>query len=326
MIEKTPFRSLYKPIHWLIQSKKLNQALLTLHKNCNVNVTQYASYTATALFAPTHIPSVSRISSYQPLWDAAYEKNPSIQNILCDFLELRALKKTKLTYGPSKLIGEIIENKINREVEIIETPLSPKSPIDETKYIEYLSGKKYILFFGTLGVLKGVLEIAKILPNLFTQNQNIHFVFAGKDTIYNGKSIIETIKNHASKYEDRCIFLGSLKKVQLTPVVQNAEVVVLPSRVDNLPNTCIEAMSLGKIVIGTQGASFEQLITDGENGFLCDIQNSESLYSKIEEALNLTEFQKNKMSEKAIQRTKKLEPEVICDQLLNLYNKAINKH
>ncbi len=43
---------------------------------------------------------------------------------------------------------------------------------------------------------------------------------------------------------------------------------------DNFPNACIEAMYFSKVVIGTDGASFEQLITHGKNGLLCRIGDS----------------------------------------------------
>src|ERR1051326_7456438 len=46
--------------------------------------------------------------------------------------------------------------------------------------------------------------------------------------------------------------------------------VVLPSLIDNLPNSCLEAMGLGRVVIGTKGTSFEELITDEANGFLIE--------------------------------------------------------
>jgi glycosyltransferase involved in cell wall biosynthesis len=51
--------------------------------------------------------------------------------------------------------------------------------------------------------------------------------------------------------------------------------------IDNLPNACLEAMGLGKPVIGTTGASFEELITDGVNGFLVPPNDPEGLSEKM---------------------------------------------
>lgn len=54
--------------------------------------------------------------------------------------------------------------------------------------------------------------------------------------------------------------------------------ILMPSLSDNLPNSCAEAMSLGKIVIGTNGSSLEQFIENKKNGFLAKIGSAENLY------------------------------------------------
>ena len=58
-------------------------------------------------------------------------------------------------------------------------------------------------------------------------------------------------------------------------------VVVLPSLIDNFPNACLEAMGLGKVVIGTVGTSFDELISEGTTGFLVSPNNPEALADKI---------------------------------------------
>ena len=65
--------------------------------------------------------------------------------------------------------------------------------------------------------------------------------------------------------------------------------VVLPSRIDNYPNTCLEAQALGKIVIGPRGSSLEEMIIDGETGFLSTPGSVESLVAVIQGGLSLSE-------------------------------------
>lgn len=50
---------------------------------------------------------------------------------------------------------------------------------------------------------------------------------------------------------------------------------------DNLPNTMMEAMVLGKIVISSDATSGEQLITDSENGFLTKVDDKEIYIGKF---------------------------------------------
>ena len=83
----------------------------------------------------------------------------------------------------------------------------------------------------------------------------------------------------------RVLYLGKMRHGQLLPVVRKALAILLPSRLDNLPSTCIEAMAEGKTVIGTRGTSFEQLIEDGENGLLCGIDDPVGLRAAIDRVL-----------------------------------------
>ena len=46
---------------------------------------------------------------------------------------------------------------------------------------------------------------------------------------------------------------------------------MLPSQVDNLPNTVIESLSLGIPVLGSRGASIDELVEEGRTGHLVEL-------------------------------------------------------
>jgi len=73
-----------------------------------------------------------------------------------------------------------------------------------------------------------------------------------------------------------------LPHAQLYPIIERAHLVVLPpSLMDNLPNACLEAMTLGKPVVVRAAPADEIMITDGENGFLVSPNEPEQLARKI---------------------------------------------
>lgn len=80
---------------------------------------------------------------------------------------------------------------------------------------------------------------------------------------------------------------------------------------DNLPNTVMEAMALGKIVISSDATSGEQLITDSENGFLTKVDDKEDLYRKICMAMSLPKQSRQQIEHKAKERVLELRPEVV---------------
>ena len=135
----------------------------------------------------------------------------------------------------------------------------------------------------------------------------------------------ELVKQRAGEYGDRVLYLGQLVREKLYPIIENAQICWLPYRLDNLSNACIEAMAMGKIVIGTERSSFEQLIEDRISGFLCERESPESNFSALKEALQMTEQEKQKMGEEAKKQIERLHPEEIYKNYLEYYEKVIRE-
>jgi glycosyltransferase involved in cell wall biosynthesis len=66
----------------------------------------------------------------------------------------------------------------------------------------------------------------------------------------------------------RVIRVGPQAKSRVHAILRRAEAAVLPSLVDNLPNTVIESLMLGVPVVGSTGSSIEELVEPGVTGEL----------------------------------------------------------
>ena len=97
----------------------------------------------------------------------------------------------------------------------------------------------------------------------------------------------------AGEFRDRVMYIPSQKHQTLFPIIKHSQLITLPSRTDNFPNTCIRSVANSKIVIGTKGNGFDQLITYGENGLIIDVDDHSSLLKKINAVLNLDAVVKN---------------------------------
>nr|WP_308624408.1 glycosyltransferase family 4 protein [uncultured Eisenbergiella sp.] len=315
----------------------INKRIKEIHKEAPFDVIHFCDSAILWACHPGNIPGILRLSSSPYLvrralvsgevpfnYDSAL-KTRDWQERIYDF----ELRKMKTIIAPSYLVGGIIEKKLKRHVTVVESPFCTDiSGIDYSVYNDKLLGKNYFLFFGTFNFLKGIHVIGQALINIFERYPDFYFVFLGRDSklSWNGQELTgkELLKMFAGKYENRIIFLPPTpEKKQVYGVVSCAELVILPSRVDNLPNTCIEAMALGKIVIGTRGASFEQLITDGCNGWLIERDNPDSLLEKIVQAMQMTEEEKILFGERAKNRLEKMKPEAFYRNIMAVYEKAM---
>ena len=308
---------------WIWQSWKLNRKLRKIHRQLKIDVAHFTSFSAIALFSPKCIPAVVRISSLQSLWDKAYENQLNLPAFLLHKLEIIALRRADRLICPSRILAHAAQKFAAKPVQLIEGPyLQQDETVDWGVYNRVLKERDYALFFGSVGLLKGAKLIADILFSLLENHGSLFFVFVGKDTIYEGSSMMHYVRKQAGIHRNRVLYLGKMRHKQLWPIIEQARIVVLPSRIDNFPNTGIEAMAQGKITIGTAGASFEQLISDGENGFLCKIDDSRSLLDTIEKALGLSEDEKSEMSARAKKRIGQISPDIILKKLISIYEEV----
>jgi len=102
----------------------------------------------------------------------------------------------------------------------------------------------------------------------------------------------------------KMFFLGSVKEELIMSIAYNAaDLFIIPSIMDNLPNTAIESICCGTPVIGFEIGGIPDIIQDGLNGYLAKNLSTESLALSIKKGLvNLSLFDNVNISELA--RTK----------------------
>lgn len=318
-------------------SRNLNRKLQQLHEEgADFDIAQYSNFTALAL-SRTSIPTIIRLSSDLPLLRAAdrigFDIHGAYECIkVTDYLEDISLMRADGVYSPSTLLAERIGKRTGKQIEVIESPYYPDVTDQEQKSesdVCDMDGMKfpYILTFGTLKLLKGIKVIGDCIYEILNSNRKICWVFAGarvswKDEEGRDVDPVEYLKAGAKEHADRITYIGKLGGERLRDLIQKAALCVMPSRIDNLPNACIEAMALGKIVIGTKGASFEQLIDDGENGFLIERENPAQLAKAVNAALQLNLAEVKRMGGLAAVRVDAMSPEIIEKQLLSFYERT----
>ncbi|MDG2330682.1 MAG: glycosyltransferase family 4 protein [Flavobacteriales bacterium] len=316
-----------RPTTYEIFEQRSKQVNLYL-KQLNVDLVQYAHLGGIGKFRLPNVPSVIRLSSNTRMcfMNGGYGESKE-QMEQQERIEFESIKIADAVFGPSNAIAGITEDQTGVSVRVIETPYQEEIIDEDYTVYEELNINRYVLFFGSLVQLKGIDIIANVLEEFLTNNDDLHYVFVGKSIPRrDGVCVVELIKNSAGNCVDRVHFTGNLNQAQLKPFIRNAETITLPSLVDNFPNACIEAMALGKCVIGTYNNGFEQLIEDEVSGFLCKPGDSKELLKSIEKSINISEQAKLEMSRLAIERIQQLRPERLINQLVSFYKETIEKH
>jgi glycogen(starch) synthase len=148
-----------------------------------------------------------------------------------------------------------------------------------------LADREFVLYFGRLEERKGVHILAKALPKVLDKCRDVSMVFVGSDSGYLGESMRSYITRVAGNHQERLVFFDNMPQEKLFPVVRRAKLVVLPSLWEAFGFVCVEAMALGCPVLASSGSGFEEIIVDGESGYLVAPGDSVLLSGKMIEIL-----------------------------------------
>lgn len=164
---------------------------------------------------------------------------------------LRVAPKAKTTIIPSAFSGIEVNEKVAHEI---------KKRFD----------KKFLI--GHVGALddkhKGQSIIIDIAKKIETSHPEIHFLFVG------GGCDEELFKEMA-KGLTNITFEGFVENVN--DYIKCFDMFVFPSRNEGLGSTLLDVMKIGIPIIASRVGGIIDIIKDGENGFLFDINNPEEL-------------------------------------------------
>jgi len=241
-------------------------------------------------------------------------------------LEALTFRLCRYVFAPSLTLRQtLLEHAPVTQIEVIRTPIYLENKEwDASVYDERLAGKNYLLFFGRFEINKGFHTLVRALPKFLAQQPDAYAALVGRDMRTPlAPSMIDYARQQLRKFTDRVVFIDKVRHAQLYPIISGARLVVLPSLIDNLPNACLESMALGKVVVGTLGASFDEVIDDGENGFLVKANDPERLAEKICQAW--TSPRLAEIGRAAKDKAQEFSPERTIPVLLKYYETVIKE-
>lgn len=136
-----------------------------------------------------------------------------------------------------------------------------------------------ILFAGRLADQKRVDDLLKALDLLQYVQPDARTVIAGDGPLRD--RLEET--SHAYQLDDRVKFLGHRDDVPR--LMAAADLVVLPSAYEGLPNVILEAMRFRKPVVATAASGTTEIVVDGQTGLLVPIGNPPLLARAIRDVV-----------------------------------------
>lgn len=253
----------------------LASSLRQREREVGFDLVQSADFQAAGLFIRRKRGRVHavRCSCAADLWSAADGPN-GFNNWHC-YWERRAIANGDVAYAPSRLVADHYQRKYDIPVQVLRPPMA----VETTVATEPVPGlpPRYHVHFGQLNRRKGSDFLARTLPRVWMEEPGFRMVWAGRASA----DAVADWRRLWGENAEKVVLLGAIEKPQLYQILQRAEASVLPSMVDNLPNTAIESLMFDRPVIGTLASSIDELVVDDVNGKLVTFDDEQGLAAAI---------------------------------------------
>lgn len=255
-----------------VRAWRLAHALEKRHSEQAFDVVQAADYLAVGLYVKRKAGRkfVVRCSSAADLYNAA-TGNHSPHEQARERLEIQSIRRAERAYAPSRFIAEHLQAIHGLLVNVIRPPYAFE--VTTTPSAIDTLPSRYFVHFGQLSRLKGTDWLIRSLKIAFQQAPDMRVVLVGVSHVSELNQWLDTLGPDRAKV----LALYPVSKAVLYGILAKAAASIIPSRADNLPNTLLESLMHRLPVIGTDGVSIDELVSNGVNGLLVEKDNEEAL-------------------------------------------------
>ncbi len=137
-----------------------------------------------------------------------------------------------------------------------------------------------VLYVGRLEPTKRVDLLLYAWQQVLGQHMSVHLLIVGEGQ---ARSHLQDL-SRALNIEERVIFYG--RSPHVAAVMQAADLFVLPSATEGMPNVLLEALACGRPVIAADLAAYQGFLTHRQNAYLFEDSGSEALAGAIDRLLS----------------------------------------
>lgn len=312
-----PFNTSYEAALPFLAKKKLTQKLEAF----NPDIIHFASPSPLGGFAnkyglSNNIPVVSIyhthfISYMKYYFSFAKFTIPYIQKKVQKITK-RFYKDPQIVYVPTKEIIKDLKEKCElngRNLKLWQRGIDNKlfNPTKKDKaYIQELVGNDNpnILFASRLVWEKNLQSLIDLYKKCEAEKAKVNFIVAGDGVV----------RKELQRRMPNATFLGMLGHEDLARVYASSDVFFFPSVTETYGNVIIEAMASGIPCVVANSGGPKSIITHGENGMICEVDNIQEFWDTIKALLNDKE-RYHKMVHDGLEFTESLS----WDSLVNIY-------
>ncbi|WP_291285020.1 glycosyltransferase family 4 protein [Flavobacterium sp.] len=307
--------------------KKIEKVINETITKKEIDIIEAPDWTGITALMNFKIPLVIRFHGSDAYFCHLEERKQKLKNYWSEKL---ALKRAKGFIAPTTFAGALskkIFSLKSKEIKTIHYGLKLQNFTNDSPAI-YEKG--LILYVGTLIRKKGVLELPAIFNKVRKDFPDAKLVLIGSDSgdiKTNSISTWQLMQNQFKKEDlNNVEYLGKIPYNEVQNYIKKANVCVFPTFAETLGMVTIESMAMKKGVVNSNIGWAQELIVDGESGYLVHPADHDLFADRItallkEESLCL------KIGEQARERVEaKFDINKIVLENIEFYKKIINQN
>jgi len=226
-------------------------------------------------------PCVVRVHCPTQLLIEHNDRGHSLGNNLLVMAERMSSKRADMVTAPSRSAAAMASTrwKLTNSDPVVIPNLYNAVVFNVEK--EWQNRKPFVIVYsGRIERLKGVMSFPEILSKLHSWGMDFEMRIIGQDT--------NTAPGHTSMREwlmrscspevrQRVVFLGQLGEVVLAEELRKASVGLYLSAYETFGYTVLEAQACGVPVVASRCGGFEDIVVDGETGYIVDVNNIDNI-------------------------------------------------
>ena len=185
----------------------------------------------------------------------------------------------------------------------------------DSKLVQQAYKEKYGLNFVYLAAPLDTTKFKQIKETSRKENQ---VVYIGRDSFEKGTDILRNIE---SKINGKVVYCTNVSWSEAMQTLKESSLMVVPSRMESLPQVIKEAFYLKTPVIATSVGGIPEIITHNENGILVPPNETENLVTAINNILTNRELQDKLVKNAHDYIIKNFTWEVLLPKYIKLYEK-----
>ena len=250
-----------------------------------------------------HLHSPTEFIAHHNEWDLSLSRWQMIRD-----LERYSILSADVLLCPSQYLSQQVAAHYRGQtprIEIIPYPLGEMETVERQSEV-WRTGS--ICYVGRLEKRKGVMEWIAAAVAVADQHPQVRFEFVGANVLGANLVLSEEVLRQLvpHRLQARFIFHGAVNRARIPQLLKRARIAVVPSRWENFPNTCMEAMASGLPVIASAEGGMKEMLSDGHCGWIAETQDRSGLQKALIRALETPALQLAEMGAAAAQRIRQV--------------------